>query len=178
MRPAAPPSPRSKEAKSAVSTSRPLRIYPHGVNRGKLETVIRDLSIPVEIVREPNDADMVLTLKNYYRQKASSLNEAAGEGVPIYVLKSNTEAQMEQLLSEVFEMSAAQPEGIDPVQVALYETEEAIRRVFEGGAAQELTPQNAYIRRMQHMLAERYNLESQSKGREPFRHIRISMPGR
>jgi hypothetical protein len=40
----------------------------------------------------------------------------------------------------------------------------------------DLTPQNAYIRRLQHQLAERYNLGSRSAGREPYRHVRIFKP--
>ena len=37
----------------------------------------------------------------------------------------------------------------------------------------ELTPQNAYIRRLQHQLAQRYNVSSRSMGREPHRRVRI-----
>ena len=40
----------------------------------------------------------------------------------------------------------------------------------------ELSPQNAYIRRLQHMLAQRYNLTSRSMGQEPHRRVRI-LPG-
>ena len=37
----------------------------------------------------------------------------------------------------------------------------------------ELSPQNAYIRRLQHQMAERANLVSRSRGREPFRRVRL-----
>jgi hypothetical protein len=40
--------------------------------------------------------------------------------------------------------------------------------------AAELSPQNAYIRRLQHQLAERANLVSRSGGREPDRRVRIA----
>jgi predicted RNA-binding protein Jag len=39
--------------------------------------------------------------------------------------------------------------------------------------AVELTPQNAYIRRLQHQMAQRYNLTSRSEGREPYRRVMI-----
>jgi len=39
--------------------------------------------------------------------------------------------------------------------------------------AVELTPQNAYIRRLQHEMAQRYNLTSRSQGREPHRRVMI-----
>ena len=37
----------------------------------------------------------------------------------------------------------------------------------------ELSPQNAYIRRLQHQMAERANLVSRSRGREPYRRVRL-----
>ena len=37
----------------------------------------------------------------------------------------------------------------------------------------DLTPQSAPIRKLQHQLAERYNLGSISRGKEPFRRVRI-----
>ena len=56
---------------------------------------------------------------------------------------------------------------------ALEETEEAIQTVLEHSQPVDLTPQNSYIRRLQHQLAERYNLSSRSTGRDPYRHVRI-----
>ena len=35
----------------------------------------------------------------------------------------------------------------------------------------DLTPQRSYIRRLQHLLAERYSLSSTSSGRDPNRHV-------
>jgi predicted RNA-binding protein Jag len=43
----------------------------------------------------------------------------------------------------------------------------------QGDPSIELTAQNAYIRRLQHQLAQRYNLASRSTGREPYRRVRI-----
>ena len=48
--------------------------------------------------------------------------------------------------------------------------------MMTGQDAVDLTPQNAYIRRLQHMLAQRYNLLSRSLGKEPYRRVRIT-PG-
>ena len=58
----------------------------------------------------------------------------------------------------------------------MQEAEEAINQVINREKAIELAPQNAYIRRLQHELAQRYNLTSESYGREPHRRVRI-MPG-
>ena len=37
----------------------------------------------------------------------------------------------------------------------------------------ELAPQNAYVRRLQHQLAERNNLMSRSRGSEPNRRVEL-----
>ncbi|HET8522272.1 MAG TPA: AAA family ATPase, partial [Thermomicrobiales bacterium] len=44
---------------------RPLRIYPFGVSRNRLESSIAQLNMQAVIVRDLRDADLVLTLKNY-----------------------------------------------------------------------------------------------------------------
>ena len=41
------------------------------------------------------------------------------------------------------------------------------------GRALELAPANSYIRRVQHELAGRFNLDSESHGKEPERRVRI-----
>jgi predicted RNA-binding protein Jag len=40
-----------------------------------------------------------------------------------------------------------------------------------------LTPQGSYVRKLQHQLADRYNLGSRSKGREPNRRVEIYRQG-
>jgi len=53
------------------------------------------------------------------------------------------------------------------------EAEEAIQTVMNEDRPVELAPQRAYIRRLQHELAQRFNLSSRSRGREPQRRVRI-----
>jgi hypothetical protein len=61
----------------------------------------------------------------------------------------------------------------DPVAAALQEAERAISSVMTGDEEVELSPQNSYIRRLQHQLAQKYSLSSRSLGREPLRRVRI-----
>ena len=69
----------------------------------------------------------------------------------IYVLKNNTVAQMEQSLLSMRHGTAA-----DPVNQALQEAEEAAGQVMTLEESIELSPQNAYSRRLQHEVAQRY----------------------
>jgi stage III sporulation protein SpoIIIAA len=144
-----------------------LRILPQGISRKRLEQAIRDLQLPVVIAREVDEADVVMTLKNEYKQKTPLLREAEERALPIYVLKSNTVPQMQSSLTSIFSLE------IDPREAAMRETEEAIDMVLNSSEAVELSPQNAYIRRLQHQMAERANLVSRSRGREPYRRVRL-----
>jgi stage III sporulation protein SpoIIIAA len=148
----------------------PRRIYPFGISRRRLEQALRQTGSPAMLAEHLTDADLVVTLRNYYRRKLPALREAEARGVPIYVLKSNTVAQMEQALLSMQEVAR----GPDPMQRAIEEAEDAALSVAQGEPPVELAPQNAYIRRVQHQLAQRYNLASRSLGREPHRRVRIS----
>jgi hypothetical protein len=155
---------RVRDAGSILPT---LRVLPHGINRKRLEQAVKELQLPVIIARTPDEADVVMTLKNEYRQKTTGLREAEDHGLPIYVLKSNTIVQMEASLTSIFSLE------VDPREAALRETEEAIGLVMRQVQPVELSPQNAYIRRLQHQMAERANLLSRSRGREPYRRVRL-----
>ncbi|MCJ7510057.1 MAG: AAA family ATPase, partial [Dehalococcoidia bacterium] len=148
------------------------RIYPFGISRRRLEQAIRQMGMAAAIVDHLGDADALFTLRSYYRRKPQLLRDAEERGVPIYVIRSNTVLQMEQCL-----LSMRSERGQDPVVTALQEAEEAIADVMKGKRSVELSPQNAYIRRLQHMLAQRYNLTSRSLGQEPQRRVSIQ-PGR
>ncbi len=144
-----------------------LRILPQGISRKRLEQAIRDLQLPVVIARDVDEADVVMTLKNEYKQKTPMLRDAEDRAMPIYVLKSNTITQMQSSLTSIFSLE------IDPREAALREAEDAIGMVLSSSEAVELAPQNAYIRRLQHQMAERANLVSRSRGREPYRRVRL-----
>ncbi len=149
------------------SVLQPLRVLGFGISKKRLEQAVRELQLPVTVVREVDEADVVITLRNYFRQKAPALREAEERGLPVFVLKSNTIVQMEACLTSIFALE------VDPNEAALREVEEAIGLVHQGSKPIELSPQNAYVRRLQHQMAERANLVSQSRGREPYRRVRL-----
>jgi len=181
-------------AKGRGTEDKPLRIFPFGVSRNRLDQAIYQRRVPAVIVRNERDADVVLTLKSAYRQKAQPVRDAEARGIPVYVLRSNTNVQMENALASIFPQAATSGEedadaGADEpapsrrdrrrndVMVAISEAEEAISAVMQGASVTALRPQSPRIRRMQHEMAERYNLSSRSRGRDPFRHVEIYRRG-
>jgi stage III sporulation protein SpoIIIAA len=152
-----------------LAARRAMRLYAYGVSQNRIEQAARELQLPVELTKDVRNANAVLTLKNYYRKNPTQVQEAEDAGIPVYVLKSNTVVQIEQVLANLFDLDVPP----DPVAAAMAETEDAINSVLNEARPVELSPQNAYIRRLQHQMAERYNLASQSEGREPYRRVRI-----
>src|SRR5579859_4515333 len=149
-----------------------LRIFPFGVSRNRLEQAVRDLRVPVTVVNRVEDAELVMTLRNYYRRKPDAVRDAESQSVPVYVLKNNTVAQIQSCLASVFNLGTRNVER-DPATSALEEAENAIGQVIEQARTIELAPQNAHIRRLQHQLAERYNIGSRSRGKEPNRRVKF-----
>jgi NACalpha-BTF3-like transcription factor len=147
------------------------RIYLFGVNRGRLEHMAKEVGIDLEIVDKVGEANLLVTSKNYYRRKPQKVRDAEAASLPIYVLKSNTPPQIRQMLQNIYPL--AMPGKRDSFQVALAEAEEAVAKIKNGEGEVELSPQSAYIRRLQHLIAERNEMASKSEGKDPNRRVKI-----
>jgi stage III sporulation protein SpoIIIAA len=148
----------------------PKKVFPYGVGQNRLRQASRTLQLPVTIVDDLDQADVLMTLKSYYRKRPQPIAEAERVGKPVYVLRSNTVVQMESCLADIFALGAQET---DTLAVIKRETQEAIRKVLTGARNVELSPQNSAIRRQQHEMARQANLISHSLGREPNRRVRI-----
>ncbi|HET9768081.1 MAG TPA: R3H domain-containing nucleic acid-binding protein, partial [Thermoanaerobaculia bacterium] len=173
---ASPPQQRAVDLGAGATNGEPpralqrqTRIYPFAVSRGKLERAIRDLGVPARLVGHLHEADLVLTVKAQERRQPQRIRDAQASGVRLEVVRSNTVKQMEAFLRKEFGL-ADFPEGSE---VALQEVEDAVDSVLEVGRPVELSPQDSYVRRLQHELVERAGLVSESKGREPYRRLVI-----
>jgi hypothetical protein len=147
------------------------KVFPFGVARNRLRSATKALRVPVNIVDSLAEADVLVTTKHFYRRRPKLVADAERRGTPIYVLRANTSAQMEAFLMDYFKLSGGG--GNDALNRAMQETEEAIDRVLEGANFVELEPQQSFVRRYQHQMAQSMDLESRSFGKEPNRRVRI-----
>ena len=72
------------------------------------------------------------------------------------------------------ESAHVDPRSIAPQEVmdeAMQEAEDAANRVLGGEDQIVLSPQRSYVRRLQHLLGQRYNVHSTSRGRDPSRAV-------
>jgi hypothetical protein len=147
------------------------KLYLFGVNRGRMEQIAREMQLSLDAVDNLSDANLFITSKSYYRRKPQKVKDAETSKLPIYVLRSNTPAQVRQLLETVY--PEASVKKANRFKLALSEAEEAVTKIKDGQETVELSPQSAYIRRLQHLIAQRNALSSQSTGKDPNRRVRI-----
>jgi stage III sporulation protein SpoIIIAA len=165
-----PASAPSKREARPPSARRVTRLYPYGVSRNRLQRAIKQLGLSVTISRTLEDADAILTLSAHYRRDTPRLRQAIEQNTPIYVVRSNTYAQIATRLEEIF--SGGKSSATD-MEIALREAEDAAQQVIQYEEPVDLTPQSAAIRKLQHQLLERYKLRSTSVGKEPHRRVRV-----
>ncbi len=157
---------------ASLSDGKPVRILPYGVSHKKLIEAASRIQVPVAIVNNIEDADLMMTLRAYYRNRQEAIIEAEEKDKPIYVLRSNTTNQMEYSLANIFNIEVP-TEATDWEDVE-DETVSAIRSVLNGDVSWvDLSPADSSIRRIQQKMIENANLSSQSFGKEPRRRIRI-----
>ena len=178
------------EPEAAIKASE-VRIFLFGVGRDKLEAAAAESGTALQIVNELRRADLVLTTKTHYRRGSQLVRIAESSGTPVCVLRKNTMPQLQDFLDTVIkEWHGGGGNGMLPdlgndedgppftgqngspiMEKAMDEAEDAANRVLSGEQTVRLAPQRSYIRRLQHLLGQRYNVASVSQGREPERAV-------
>ena len=149
-----------------------VRIYPFGVARDRLIQLAKRMGVPAQFVKDAGEADVLVTLRSYYRDRQQAVMQAEQRGVPIFVLRANTVSQMERFLSDLFNLSELVPAADEMDDVKL-QAQAAISAVMNGERWVDLPPGPSTVRRLQHELARDAELVSHSYGKEPRRHVRI-----
>ena len=149
-----------------------IKIYPYGVARNRLLQAVKRLGVPAVIVKDAAEANALVTLRTYYRDRQQAIVDAEQRGLPIYVLRSSTVGQMEQFLGDVFNLKAERVVSSD-IDGVREQTQQAIQAVLNGERWVDLPPGPSLIRRLEHEMARQAELISHSYGKEPRRHVRI-----
>lgn len=148
-----------------------MRLFPYGVSRSRLEKALRELRVAAYIARDVGEADAMIVIKSTFQRHPPKVKEALARQLPIVVVRSNTYSQILSALRELLRGQAGARESAE--ERALREAEEGVEYVLTHVQPYELSPQNSYLRRLQHQLIEKYRLLSESVGEEPHRRVRI-----
>ena len=162
------------------------KVFLFGVSKDKIISAQDESNISVSISNELRNSDIVLTTKTHYRRGSNLVKSAESTGTPVYVLRKNTFHHILDFLSTLakeqgidtshLQSSRLEKDTVDSSEIleaALKEAEDAAYQVLNGVFSVQLNPQKAYIRRLQHMLIDRMNLSSTSRGKEPYRSLLV-----
>ena len=152
----------------AADVARAKKLYIMGLTRSKVEKAIRELRLPVVVVEQAKQAEMVIALTGH-RRSSRRPGESPPPTAQMLEVRSNTYGQIYEALRESFNVGMTARE-----EFAVREAEDALKRVVQNHESIELAPQNAYIRRLQHELAARYDIRSFSVGHDPRRRVRLA----
>ncbi len=148
-----------------------IRVFAYGVARNRLQQAAKRLGVPAVVVTDVSEADVLVTLRTYYRNREHSIIDAESRGMPIYVLRANSVSQVEQFVSDLYNLTEHAPR--DNMEDVRDQTQQAIAAVLNGERWVDLPPGPSLVRRLQHEMARKAELVSHSYGKEPRRHVRI-----
>ncbi len=148
-----------------------VKVFAYGVARNRLQQAAKRLGVPAVVVADVHEADVLVTLRTYYRNREQTVIEAESRGMPIYVLRANSVSQVEQFIGDLYNLTEHAPR--DSMEDIRHETQQAIAAVLNGERWVDLPPGPSLVRRLQHEMARKAELVSHSYGKEPRRHVRI-----
>ncbi|MBI4304968.1 MAG: AAA family ATPase [Chloroflexi bacterium] len=162
-----------------------VRVLPFGIPSPMIEAEAAVMGVAIDVVNDPTDADLLLTTKAHYGRRPPAVRAAEQGGMPVYVLRKGSTELIRQFLRR-FEQPGGNGHGAAPavdsqarargvideaVRRAMTEAETGVKKVLAGENRVELAPQSAFVRRLQHGLATKYNVGSSSVGTDPERRV-------
>ena len=164
-----------EEAEPAPERPRParrlVRIYPYAVSEERLERAILATGAPARLARSARDADLILTLRSCARRQTGKLRDAMSRDLPVRLLRTGSAASIEEFLASLRREHDEPGATQDDRDAVTADAEAAAREVLAHGEPVELSAQPAALRRRQHAVAERFGIQSASRGREPYRRV-------
>ena len=151
-------------------------IFPFGVPKNTLSKLIREEGEHLKITDDPENAEILVTTKSHYGRRPTALREAEKKGIPIYVLRKGSKEQIKQFIASSHKIKTNQ-NNLDPKNLnkAIEETNEAILKVLNGSDKITLSPQNSYVRKLQHqMVLREKSIITESIGEGKSRRVVLS----
>ncbi|MCK5848452.1 MAG: Flp pilus assembly complex ATPase component TadA [Caldisericia bacterium] len=156
---------------TGIEENPPLRIYPFGVSTNYLQRAVRISKISISISKQLPDSDIVITTDSYRRKNPRALQKAEEMGITVHSIPGNTLNDIKRFIRNLKTDIIRNP-GVTEDQL-----ESIIQQVFYTDLPVNLPPAGAKMRIIEHQLAERFGLHSESFGEEPHRFVVVYPPG-
>ncbi len=154
------------------------KIFVYAVSRSIVDKIIERYNLEAEVTRNIDEADVVISHKSYSKSGAKIINTAKDYHLPVFFVKSNTTAQIQKAIKQCLGIhdhpgDDFASEWFDEREDAIQEAQSAVYKILNGVNSVELEPRKTNIRKLQHELIEKHNLESKSFGEEPNRRLKV-----
>jgi stage III sporulation protein SpoIIIAA len=160
----------TRMTQNSNSPKNTTRLYPFGISNTYLSRSLHLARQNIEIVKKLNEANIVLTTEIYRKKNPAALNAAEQMNLPIYSIQSNSLSEVKRFISNF-----GNSKGKD-LQTNLSNVERLIEQVFFTELPVNLPPADIKIRKIEHQIAARYGLNSESFGDEPRRFVVVYPP--
>lgn len=165
-----------------------LAVYSYAVSKGLLKRSFSESEFELSLSNTIENADVIFALKSYAHPSAKIFDIAKSKQIPVKVVKDNTVESISSAINEFVTddlpsleaqwSDFLEEENLDKEELnqALTETINAINTCLNNGEESDqspLSPREENIRKIQHELIQRYNLNSKSTGAEPERRVVI-----
>jgi stage III sporulation protein AA len=148
----------------------PVKIYPFGISTNYLMRALKNTSISIQINKQLPNTDLILTTDRYRRKNPRALQKAEEMSIPVYSIPNNTLHDIKRFIQSL-KADLAKPKEISEDQL-----DAMIQKIFHTNLPINFPPSNAKLRRIEHQLAQRYGLRSESYGEEPHRFVVVYPP--
>lgn len=142
----------------------PLKIYPFGISVSYLNRAIHSAHINYKVVKKLTEATTVFTTEVYRRKNPEALRVAEDIGIPIYSIPENTLHEIKKFIEKMKKQNSISFTDLEHI-------EKMIENVLYTKTPLNLPPTDAKIRNVEHQIARRYGLNSESFGDEPRRFV-------
>ncbi|MDD4029357.1 MAG: ATPase, T2SS/T4P/T4SS family [Caldisericia bacterium] len=148
----------------------PVKIYPFGISTNYLQRALKSSTIGIQISKQLSTTDLILTTDPYRRKNPRALQKAEDMAIPVYSIPSNTLQDIKRFIQSL-KADLAKPSEITENQL-----DAMIQKIFHTHLPLNFPPSSAKLRRIEHQLAQRYGLRSESYGEEPHRFVVVYPP--
>ncbi len=146
-----------------------IRVFPFGISVNYLNRALKSAHFDGIIVKRLQDATLILTTESFRKKNSNALRMGEQMNIPIYSIYSNTLGEVKKFVSQ-YRSYEKQP------IFSLEHIEQLIEQVFTTGSPVSLPAADSKIRKMEHQLASRFGLNSESFGEEPSRFVVVYPP--
>lgn len=166
---------------NAIQTSF-LSVYVYGINFKKVQDIATNFKIPIDLCKQLNQADTILTLQSYIQNNPKLKYIARVKRLTIYAIHKSNLHQIKRALKKILYIKSTKiltwsklcENTTSKEFIVLNEVKYAIEKiVILKKQSVELLPQISSYRNKQLQIINFYKLRARSLGQEPFRRLRI-----